>query len=117
MLLHYPVGGAAYPKTTLAFRDECRVLGFPARKLLLACALFPLFGLLGPALVAQGLPLGYGEPASSADTNAPAPQSLPFDVLPAVNSATSSPGSPYPKQQPPPAQPSLGPPAILIPRL
>ena len=117
MLLHYPVGGGVDRKTTLAFRDECRVLGFPARKLLLACALFPLFGLLGPALVAQGLPLGYGEPASSADTNAPAPQSFPFDVLPGVNSANSSPGSPYPQQQPPPAQPSLGPPAILIPRL
>jgi len=104
-------------KTTLAFRDECWVFGSPVKRLLLACALYPLFGLLGPALVAQVSLLERPDPGSStlAGTLSPSAQTYPLDVLPGPDAANPAPADP--QQRPPMEQPSLGPPAILIPRL
>jgi len=93
------------------------VFGSPFRRLLLACALFPLLSLLGPALVAQVSLLDRPDPASSTPTGAPSAftQTYPLDVLPGPNGANPAPADP--QQRPPTEQPSLGPPAILIPRL
>ena len=114
-----PCGGRVRRETNLV-SDEYWVYGLFLRRLLIAGVLGPLGSVPAPWLAAQAA-LPESLPASApAAAKSPFTQSFAVDVAVGPNNADSAvlPGPiPIPAQQTPSPPASLGPPAILIPRL